>query len=176
MPSWLIILVTVLNGDARCSNHLDAYALVKVFRENENEFANCWRQVKSISLEPYLWSSSCWCECARHEQFFNVLSAAFPKLQKLSVMVNPSVSLGDGVQGDAAVCAPSRRCRLVEAAEDLSLAHNQSSNRSSWTESFINSLMCAREPGRAIPAQIQVFEVYVGRRGHMRWKQHTSIP
>jgi hypothetical protein len=103
------------------------------------------------------------------ERFCNGLSAAFPKLQKLSMVVNPSVPLEKTLPGQVVVCAPSRRCRLVEAVEGplVSTPHWKY-----WLQRFRESLGNTRGQDHAIPVRIQAFEVCARRQGRIQWKRY----
>lgn len=134
----------------------------------DNEFLECWQKVENIALEPGVLFPS--------QRIFPTISdtragitATFPQLRRVSIVVNPSVDLESSFKGEAVVCPPTRRCKLVEADGDTTWPGRQP--RTHWLDIIREEIKLLRTPDDAISVSVQTFEVYVGRQGHKQWKQ-----
>ncbi|KAJ0114723.1 hypothetical protein J7T55_004967 [Diaporthe amygdali] len=135
----------------------------------DNEFTETWQQVQNITLQPGLFVPGMRF-APRFTWICNGLLETFPKLERISVVVNPFVPLESSVMGEICVGVPNRRCRLVEVSGDTTFPGKQPYQH--WADDMREVLKDTREPDHTIPLQIQNFEVYVGRRGRMQWKKH----
>lgn len=134
-----------------------------------NEFVDCWKQVQNIALEPgVLFPSSPIFPTISDTRAG--ISATFPQLRRISILVNPFVDLESAVDGEAAVCPPTRRCRLVEASGDTTWPGRQPKKH--WLDTIREEIELLRAPDHAIPLSVQTFEVYVGRKGYKQWKKY----
>lgn len=135
----------------------------------DNEFVDCWQKVENIALEPGVLFPS--------TSIFPTISdtrtgitATFPQLRRVSIVVNPFVDLESSFMGEAVVCPPTRRCRLVEAGGDTTWPGRQPYRH--WLDVIREEVQLLRAPDHAISFSVQIFEVYVGRQGRKQWKQH----
>lgn len=135
----------------------------------ENEFVECWKQVQNIALEPgVLFPSS-----RIFPTIFDTragISATFPQLRRISIVVNPFVDLENAVDGEAAVCPPTRRCRLVEASGDTTWPGMQPKKH--WLDTIRWEVELLRASDDAITLSVQTFEVYAGRKRYKQWKKY----
>lgn len=135
----------------------------------DNEFVDCWQEVQNIALEPgVLFPSSLIFPTISDTRAG--ISATFPKLRRISIVVNPSVDLESAADGEASVCPPTRRCRLVEASGDTTWPGRQP--REHWLDTIRAEIELLQAPDHAIPLTVQTFEVYVGRKGYKQWKKY----
>lgn len=136
-----------------------------------NEFVDCWQKVENIALEPgTLFPTSTQYPFPTVSDTRAGISATFPKLRKISIVVNSFVDLESSFTGEAAVCPPTSRCRLVEAAGETTWPGRQP--RKHWLDTIREEIELLRVPVQAIPLSVQNFEVYVGRQGRKQWKKH----
>lgn len=131
---------------------------------------DCWQKVEKIALEPEVLFPS-WHRFPTVSDTRAGIAATFPKLQRISIIVNPFLDLESSVRGgEVAVCPPTSRCRLVEAAGEITWPGNQPHEH--WLDNIREEIKLLREPDQAIPLSVQNFEVYVGRQGRKQWKKH----
>lgn len=135
----------------------------------DNEFVDCWQEVQYIALEPGVLFPS--------RVIFPTISdtragisATFPRLRRISIVVNPFVDLESAVDGEAAVCPPTRRCRLVEASGDTTWPGRQPKKH--WLDTIRAEIELLQAPDHAITLSVQTFEVYVGRKRYKQWKKY----
>lgn len=135
----------------------------------ENEFVHCWKEVQNIALEPdVLFPSSRTFPTVSETRAG--ISATFPQLQRISIVVNPFVDLESAGKGEAVVWPPTRRCRLVEASGQATWPGMQPLKH--WLDTIREEIELLRAPGHAIAFTVQHFEVYAGRKGRKQWKKH----
>lgn len=131
----------------------------------DNEFVDCWQEVQNIALQPAIILPSTDSYNARAG-----ISATFPQLRSISIVVNPFVDLERSICGEAAVCAPTHRCRLVEADGDTTWPERQPPLH--WLDNVRQQIELLQAPDRSISLSVQNFEVYVGRQGRKQWKKY----
>lgn len=135
----------------------------------ENEFVDCWQEVQNIALEPGLLFPSSDHFPTMSETRAGI-SATFPQLRRISIVVNPFVDLESAGMGEAVVWPPTRRCRLVEAFGETTWPGMQSPKH--WLDTIREEVELLRAPDHAMPFTVQTFEVYAGRQGRKQWKKH----
>lgn len=140
----------------------------------DNQFVDCWRDVENIALEPGV---------MLYSRIFNStpeivsrlllgISATFPQLRNISIVVNPFVDLESSYVGEVAVCPPGRRCRLVEAAGETTWPERQP--RMHWLDTCREEVKRLQTTGHTASLSVQIFEVYTRRRGQMQWRKHPQ--
>lgn len=133
---------------------------------HDNEFAGCWEEVENIALEPEILLPS-----RGSPEVFAGISATFPQLRKISIVVSPVVDLERAFSGKAVVSAQTRRCRLSEAVGDTSWPGRLP--RRHWLDTIREEVQQLQAPDHAISFSVQSFETYVGQQGRVQWKQHV---
>lgn len=134
----------------------------------DNEFVDCWKRVENIALEPGVMFPS-WGTFPTVFDTQAGIAATFPQLRTISIVVNPSVDLESSYKGEAAVCPPTSRCRLVEVAGETTWSGRY--HRNHWLHKIRLEIELLQPPDQAISLSVQFFEVYVGRQGRKQWKK-----
>lgn len=133
-----------------------------------NDLRETLLQVKTIALEPGLWSKSRNSRGAL-ERFYHKFSTIFPDVQNLPMVVNPAVPLADADVWDTIAGTPVHRCRLVKAAGDPDSVEVQSLEFVRAVQVLLDIM---ESPMPNSPVQVQNFEVYRHRQGRRQWEKY----